>query len=248
MRSVIPPKVQCRFWTIKKVLSSEGIDYSKRFLEIGVGSGEFLRLLGGLGFSGTGIDLSDKAVSQARKMVSGLHGISIRRGDFRDLSMKFDMVVALEVLEHIKDDVGALKKMHDLTRKGGYVLLSVPAHQRKWGSADEFTGHVRRYERDELRKKLEKAGFAVKLVYNYGFPFFSASRKVRDRHLKRMIDKTASLEERTVSTGIVRDISVPSPFAMVFNRVMLLPFFVLQSLFWNSDMGDSYIVLAKKLG
>jgi hypothetical protein len=74
--------------------------------------------------------------------------------------------VAFNVLEHIADDVSAVRAMADLVRPGGAVVLVVPAFQSAMSAFDRAVGHHRRYTRPELRRVLESAGLRVeKLTY-----------------------------------------------------------------------------------
>ena len=72
-----------------------------------------------------------------------------------------DTIVCLNVLEHIEDDRGVLRRLHDSLAPGGRLLLLVPAHQWLFGSIDRAIDHHRRYERAGLVRKLEEAGFLV---------------------------------------------------------------------------------------
>jgi predicted O-methyltransferase YrrM len=69
--------------------------------------------------------------------------------------------VAFNVLEHIPDDVGALRAAHRLVRPGGAVVMFVPAFEVAMSRFDREVGHVRRYTRRSLRKTMEAAGLAV---------------------------------------------------------------------------------------
>lgn len=73
----------------------------------------------------------------------------------------FDSVTALNILEHVEDDVGALRSLRALLPTGGSAAILVPAHQALYGAFDAAVGHHRRYTRAELAGKLEAAGFAV---------------------------------------------------------------------------------------
>ena len=70
-------------------------------------------------------------------------------------------IVSLDVLEHLPDDLAALKQFHSALAKGGKVYIKVPALQWLYGPVDEASGHFRRYSRGSLRKVLEAAGFEV---------------------------------------------------------------------------------------
>ncbi len=77
---------------------------------------------------------------------------------------RLDTVVCSNVLEHIEDDVLALRQIHDLLVADGRVVLVVPMLRSLYGTIDRALDHHRRYERVELRAKLEHAGFAVECL------------------------------------------------------------------------------------
>ena len=97
-------------------------------------------------------------------------GILVERVDLEsDDSLKFaehrfDTVLAINVLEHTADDLGALRRAHALLQPGGRVIVFVPAGRELFGSMDRGIGHQRRYEKDELVAKLQQAGFEVEHV------------------------------------------------------------------------------------
>ncbi len=72
-----------------------------------------------------------------------------------------DLVYSLNVLEHIEDDVGALRELFAKLRPGGHALIYVPAFECLMSSMDEKVGHLRRYTREELRQKFSSAGFVA---------------------------------------------------------------------------------------
>jgi glycosyltransferase involved in cell wall biosynthesis/phospholipid N-methyltransferase len=74
---------------------------------------------------------------------------------------RFDTIICLNVLEHVADDRGALRRVRDMLLPGGRLLLLVPAHQALYGTIDEAIGHHRRYERADLVELLGKAGLQV---------------------------------------------------------------------------------------
>src|SRR5207247_1029846 len=76
----------------------------------------------------------------------------------------FDLVTALDVVEHLDDDVAALREMGRVLRPGGRVLVTVPAHRFLWGDQDEVNLHKRRYVAAEIRDRLIAAGFDVERV------------------------------------------------------------------------------------
>jgi len=101
----------------------------------------------------------------------------------------FDLVVALDVIEHITDDGAALSEYYRITKHNGILLLTVPAYSFLWGAHDEINDHKRRYVADELKNKVEKTGFTVgKLTYfnTFLFPFVLLARM--GQRLMRMVN------------------------------------------------------------
>jgi SAM-dependent methyltransferase len=116
-----------------------------------------------------GTDISSAAVDLARRKVPG--------GEFHVLDLvtehvdrKYDLVVCSEVVEHIEDDVSAMRNLHAMT--GGHLIINTVQGRMRRFEAGEV-GHVRNYAKGELAAKLELAGFEVVRVVEFGFPFFS---------------------------------------------------------------------------
>jgi len=82
----------------------------------------------------------------------------------------FDTIICSNVLEHIEDDLGAMKICHQiLSEKKGYFLLLVPAHQFIYGTLDEESGHVKRYSKKEIIELAEWSNFEVVDLYLFNF-------------------------------------------------------------------------------
>jgi SAM-dependent methyltransferase len=98
------------------------------------------------------VDVSGPALSQL-----GERGAHVILGDVASLPLcsdAFDLVCALDVIEHVDDDDGALAEITRVSRPGGTVLISTPLHPSRWTAFDEFVGHRRRYEPAQLIAKL----------------------------------------------------------------------------------------------
>ena len=81
----------------------------------------------------------------------------------------FDTVVCLNVLEHIEDDRGALRRLYDLLVPGGNLLLFVPADQNLYGTMDKQVGHFRRYSLGDLKELIESEGYVVPEIFHQNF-------------------------------------------------------------------------------
>jgi SAM-dependent methyltransferase len=101
-----------------------------------------------------------------------------------------DLVLALDVIEHVEDDVHALVECYRILKTGGLLVVTVPAFMMLWSPWDESLGHKRRYKLLELAKAIQKAGFSIqKSSYMFCFVFPAA---VAIRSLKRLIEKDAA--------------------------------------------------------
>lgn len=80
----------------------------------------------------------------------------------------FDLVCALDIVEHVDDDDGALSELSRVAAPGAAFLLSVPLHQSHWTAFDDFVGHRRRYEPESLLSRLRAYGFTVQQSAVYG--------------------------------------------------------------------------------
>lgn len=84
---------------------------------------------------------------------------------------RYDLVVMLDVVEHIADDHAALARAASLLGDDGVLVLTVPALPLLWSEFDDLSGHARRYTRRSLRAALERAGLTVlDLRYYYAWP------------------------------------------------------------------------------
>jgi len=84
-------------------------------------------------------------------------------------NIKFDNIIMLNVLEHIKDDFLAIKNTFKLLNKNGTIYIEVPAHQFLYDNYDKQLFHFRRYSIEDLEKKLVKAGYKIIKKQHLGF-------------------------------------------------------------------------------
>jgi glycosyltransferase involved in cell wall biosynthesis len=80
---------------------------------------------------------------------------------------RFDTVVCLNVVEHLEDDVKALRNIRGSLEKNGRAIILVPNGPRLFGTLDTVLGHYRRYRREQLVEACERAGFRVERVLKF---------------------------------------------------------------------------------
>ena len=140
-----------------------------RILDVGCGTGANLEMLSQFGLA-EGVDVSDEALEFCRKK-----GLTVQEGLAETLPYPdetFDITTALDVVEHLDDDIVGLKEMHRVTKTGGYSLIFVPAFMWLWGVQDDISHHRIRYTRKQIVERLEKAGFTVERATYANFTFF----------------------------------------------------------------------------
>jgi SAM-dependent methyltransferase len=94
----------------------------------------------------------------------------------------FDLICALDILEHVDDDVSALRESHRTCKPGGLMLLTVPAYRFLWGRQDEISRHRRRYVASDVRQRVTSAGFSIQRLTYFNtvlFPIIAAIRIFR---------------------------------------------------------------------
>lgn len=140
------------------------------FLDVGCGTGMFLRELGRHGIA-YGVDASEQALSYCR--LKGAERVVLAdAGSLPFEDGKFSIVFLLDVIEHLDDDLGALSEAFRVCRAGGAVVVSVPAFGFLWGSHDVAHHHKRRYTRSGLRALSLRAGFRPERLTYTNFCIF----------------------------------------------------------------------------
>jgi SAM-dependent methyltransferase len=145
----------------------------RRVLEIGAGMGNLSRQLitGRKRYVATDID--HEHLERLKNRLSHRQALEVKWMDaadpahFEGMEEQLDTVVCLNVVEHIKDDLGALRNIHSALEAGGRAIILVPEGQSIYGSLDEALGHHLRYSEALLRDRMEEAGFLVETILRF---------------------------------------------------------------------------------
>jgi SAM-dependent methyltransferase len=142
----------------------------------------------------------------------------------------FDLVAALDVLEHVEDDRSSAHALVDLVRPGGWLLLTVPAHQALWGSHDRRLHHRRRYGRQQLLDLFADCDVdlvrvtpfnvvlsPIAIVYRVGERFLGLDMGNQERLLPEPINATLGALFRLESALVRR--GVPTPFGLSYAAI-----------------------------
>jgi SAM-dependent methyltransferase len=141
-----------------------------RLLDVGCGTGANLELLAEFGVA-EGVDVSPEALSFC--LQRGL--TTVKQGEAEALpyaDSSFDVVAALDVVEHLDDDVAGLREMHRVLKPDGRALLFVPAFMFLWGVQDDVSNHRRRYTMKQLNDVVCRAGFEIERSSYVNITFF----------------------------------------------------------------------------
>jgi glycosyltransferase involved in cell wall biosynthesis len=123
----------------------------------------------------------------------------------------FDTVVCLNVVEHVQDDAGALRNIHDVVVNGGRAIILVPFGPWLYGSLDEVLGHWRRYTEDQFLAVARQASFHVEQIVKFNRPGVPAWW-LNGRVLRR----------KTFGLGQIRILNILTPLFRLVDP--LLPF------------------------
>lgn len=182
--------IQQRHWwfVTKKSIILDIIDRSHQpshnssALDIGCGAGLMLGALAVRGHT-CGMDMSDDAIGFSKEIFDG----TIKKGSLPDdvpyATDSFTLITALDVIEHVDDDVGALKALRSRLVDNGIAVITVPAYMFLWSAHDEVNQHKRRYTAKELTSKLKAAGFSIEKLSYFNtllFPVVYVVRKLNN--------------------------------------------------------------------
>ncbi len=200
--------VRSRFGLVDRVLRRLNPTAALDVLDVGSGTGinlNYLETHGGNRFARLiGVDPNATPARAGRRDIRN----DLPSGD------PFDLILAMDVLEHVEDPVDLLNHLHGLLKSSGRLLVTVPAFAWLWTTFDQIAHHRKRYSRKELVAELQSAHFVVEecfFLFGTLFPFFVGQRLAlkwrpsRDARLfkpvvpwiNRLIYRVTALEMRT---------------------------------------------------
>ena len=149
------------------------------------------------------------------------------------ITNKVDSILMIDVLEHVKDDILQIKKIHNNLNGGGQFIVVVPAYQFLFGKRDKNNGHYRRYSKKDLIKKLSDNGFRIKFARYWNilgfFPYL---------FYEKILKKELNTELRTTKKkGLIKKL---------INKILNLWFKYVENNF-NFGFGLTIICIAEKI-
>ncbi|MCU1330478.1 MAG: glycosyl transferase, family 2 [Bryobacterales bacterium] len=145
----------------------------KKVLEIGAGAGNMTRELCPRRRKYVATDIDPEYLAQLRNGFGHRPSMQVallnatEAEHYVPFAGQFDTVVCLNVLEHIEDDLGTLRRIYSLLEPGGRLLLLVPNGPEAYGTLDAAIGHFRRYTRESLAIVVKQADFELEEMLTF---------------------------------------------------------------------------------
>jgi len=204
-------------------------DSKLKILDVGCGTGANLEMLAQYG-DAEGVDVSDDALEFCRRK-----GLKAQKGLAEALPYEdefFDLTTALDVVEHLDDDVAGLKEMYRVTKGGGYSLIFVPAFMWLWGVQDDISNHRIRYTKEQIVGRLQAAGYTIERATYANWTFFAPILA------GRVIMKVTGIKPESENNITVSALNGPLGKLFGAERFWLRNF--------NFPFGVSIVIVAKK--
>ncbi|HEY5850764.1 MAG TPA: class I SAM-dependent methyltransferase [Lysobacter sp.] len=236
-----------------RVMANLPDSLGEELLEVGCGAASLLVDLQAMGYRCTGLESSAQALAVANRSVrqSG-HPINLHSCPGNDWQERFGALLAMDVLEHIEHDVDALREWSSWLRSGATVLISVPAHRRRWGSGDDWAGHFRRYDREDITAAIDRAGLQLLRLECYGFPAANLTEIFGEPYYRAALKRRKTLgmgrEEGNAASGVERT-SYRRVLPLLSSAPGLMGIkaaFAIQNAFLNGDAGSGYFAVARR--
>lgn len=261
---ILPPGSFCFHEAVLDMLSFSKLEANNkkvlRFVEVGCGAGDLSAILLERGYQGMGVDFSSSAIAMASENLKAplaegryqlLEGDIMQSDNVAKYHKAFNLSLSMMVMEHIEDDVQFIKNLAELTIPEGMVMLAVPGRMDRWGIEDDTVGHLRRYENYDLQRVMEAAGLKDVVVWSVAVPTANMLFSLGNFFIKKSAEVkkvNSTLREQTELSGI-REIPFktvfPAWFRLILNRVTLYPLFVLQRLFYRTNLGLTMLAVGR---
>jgi ubiquinone/menaquinone biosynthesis C-methylase UbiE len=157
---------------IYQLIQELNIKKDAKILEIGCSGGALIRFLNKKGFNETyGIDISEDAIKICKKRkIQNVNTMDARNIKFTN--NKFDLIIASDIIEHIKEDKSALLEWNRILNVNGKMIIFAPAFNYLWSNHDTINRHYRRYNKKSFLKILNETNFQVNRISYWNFTIF----------------------------------------------------------------------------
>jgi len=211
----------------KRELVLEELDrrrVSGAVVDVGAGTGGLLDALRGAGRPAMGLELDDVALKLASTLEPRPVVAQAVAEHLPVASGAAAAVTALDVLEHLDDDVAAFRELSRVAGPGGLVVVAVPAYQWAWSDHDVRLGHRRRYTRVALVAAAHAADIDVVRCTHFHSWLAPAALLLRRTPLRRLLRGQAAEEASFVSPAANRALGLVVSLERALLRAADLPF------------------------
>ena len=183
-------RVRCHPWWNARaklalaVLKSNGVNPPSSILDVGCGWGVNLSALENAGYSATGLDISRRILELIDQPGRRLIEADLNQPPPAAPELSAGALL-LDVIEHLDDDCGTLRRIAPLIQPGGTLVVSVPALPELFSEYDRIQGHRRRYVPETLRTAFDDSGFAVQKIFWWGRWMVPVLRRMRRKSTSR---------------------------------------------------------------
>jgi SAM-dependent methyltransferase len=165
MEATMPRFARWMYDTVKAELG-------ERVVDAGAGTGAYTDLMGNDGKEVVALEYLPELVANLKERFQERASVTVFQADLGDPAglpdfPPADSMICLNVIEHIEDDVQALKNMSERVKPGGRCMILVPAYPWLQNSMDRAIGHYRRYGKAQLESRLEEAGWVVERTLRF---------------------------------------------------------------------------------
>jgi 2-polyprenyl-3-methyl-5-hydroxy-6-metoxy-1,4-benzoquinol methylase len=222
---------------VLELLRNIGVSDEARILEVGCGWGTNLAALENAGYSVAGLDISRHALDRLDRPGRTLIEADLSK-DLPAGAPLYDVVLALDVIEHVDDDRDVVRCLTQLVRPGGRVIISVPALPDLFSEFDRVQGHRRRYTPDMLRTAIEGSGLTITDLFWWG--------QWMARILGRRKSKTRGRPGETSAQIYARYLTLP-PWPAPFLMKLIYRFDQRRALRGRNETGTSLFAISVRL-
>jgi SAM-dependent methyltransferase len=232
-------KVETQHWwlvarrkIIASIIDTFGLGLDSKIMDAGCGNGDNLEFLSQYGEL-IAIEMDDNALARAQSRQIG----KVVKGELPDnfpsaINRENDLIVLLDVLEHINDDEKSLSILKNWAKSKGKLLITVPAYQFLWTKHDELHHHKRRYTVGQLKKIIENNGWNVNYISYFNSFLFPLALIAR---LKDKVFPPAKIDSLTLPNRFINHL---------FEKIFSLETIILRK--FSFPFGLSIIVVAEK--